>query len=519
MSTTVNTGWLKDNYGEKFAPKTLASQVVTPDGKSFVEEIQEQLENVDVGIEITKAEYDALGDVVLTDGKTYFITDIDGGGSGSGGGIANTDGVVINVEIGNWEEQSDGTYTNTIDVENVSIDDVYDISLCGDYSEEQAYAFDFLVSSIDTYNNKVVLTASEEITVAFSIVLRGKVNLENKNVYVSDLSATNIEYDNSESNIAATDMQNAIDELATSVNGIVVNVTTDSWDLQDDGTYKKVIYVEQLTGKEKLDVCLNPEDNHTEEQITAYSELITSIDTAEGRLILTASEAIAVEFRILLYGKIGFNVEVVENTSGSGNADIIKLTQVEFDALPEEQKSNGIYVVTDAEEMTAKNLAYDDSETGLGVNNVQDAIVEQNKKVYEVNSNLENGIDELNKTINENCISMTKLWENANPTSQFAPQTISLSKSGYDIIKILFSYSDSEQGIMANIDIVNTTNKRGVAGVFDDGLTYAARRIVVITSSGVQFLAAIGGNPGSSNPSTNNYMCIPAVIYGIKGVK
>ena len=149
MSTTVNTGWLKDNYGEKFAPKTLASQVVTPDGKSFVEEIQEQLENVDVGIEITKAEYDALGDVVLTDGKTYFITDIDGGGSGG------------------------------------------------------------------------------------------------------------------------------------------------------------------------------------------------------------------------------------ENA----NANIIKLTQAEYNALPEEQKANGIYVVTDAEEMTAKNLAFDDSETGLGVNNVQDAIVEQNKNI------------------------------------------------------------------------------------------------------------------------------------------
>ena len=32
MSTIVNTGWLKDNNGEKFAPKTLSSQVVTSDG-------------------------------------------------------------------------------------------------------------------------------------------------------------------------------------------------------------------------------------------------------------------------------------------------------------------------------------------------------------------------------------------------------------------------------------------------------------------------------------------------------
>lgn len=32
MSTTINTGWLKDNNGDKFAPKTLTSQVQTSDG-------------------------------------------------------------------------------------------------------------------------------------------------------------------------------------------------------------------------------------------------------------------------------------------------------------------------------------------------------------------------------------------------------------------------------------------------------------------------------------------------------
>ena len=76
MSTTVNVGWLKDNNGEKFAPKTLSSQIVTNEGTLFAEEIQEKIDNIDVGIEITKAEYEALGDSVLTDGKTYFITDV-----------------------------------------------------------------------------------------------------------------------------------------------------------------------------------------------------------------------------------------------------------------------------------------------------------------------------------------------------------------------------------------------------------------------------------------------------------
>ena len=33
MSTTVNTGWIKDVDGNKFAPKTLFSQVIDSDGK------------------------------------------------------------------------------------------------------------------------------------------------------------------------------------------------------------------------------------------------------------------------------------------------------------------------------------------------------------------------------------------------------------------------------------------------------------------------------------------------------
>ena len=46
MSTVINTGWLKDNNGEKFAPKTLISQVITSEGKTYEEEIQSQLNNI-----------------------------------------------------------------------------------------------------------------------------------------------------------------------------------------------------------------------------------------------------------------------------------------------------------------------------------------------------------------------------------------------------------------------------------------------------------------------------------------
>ena len=46
MSTTVKTGWLHDKNGDKFAPKTLISQVQTNDGSLLEDKIQSDLEAV-----------------------------------------------------------------------------------------------------------------------------------------------------------------------------------------------------------------------------------------------------------------------------------------------------------------------------------------------------------------------------------------------------------------------------------------------------------------------------------------
>lgn len=106
------------------------------------------------------------------------------------------------------------------------------------------------------------------------------------------------------------------------------------------------------------------------------------------------------------------------SVEGMFSSGIVKLTQAEYDALPESKYSDGVlyaitdgessdsvgkpveltreqyealgdsvlndnilYAITDGDGLSAKNLAFDDSETQLGVNNVQDAIVEQNKKL------------------------------------------------------------------------------------------------------------------------------------------
>ena len=113
------------------------------------------------------------------------------------------------------------------------------------------------------------------------------------------------------------------------------------------------------------------------------------------------------------------------DSGGSGNANIVKLTQAEYDALPSSKNSDGIlyaitdgesssggtskpveltkaqyealgestktdgilYAITDGDDLSAKNLEYDGSITGLG-NNVQDAIDVLNANVNEQNKNI-----------------------------------------------------------------------------------------------------------------------------------
>ena len=57
MSTTVKTGWLEDSNGNKFAPKTLTSQIQTSDGILLEDKIQKDLGST---IESAKTYTDAV---------------------------------------------------------------------------------------------------------------------------------------------------------------------------------------------------------------------------------------------------------------------------------------------------------------------------------------------------------------------------------------------------------------------------------------------------------------------------
>ena len=58
--STVKAGWLKDNSGDKFAPKTLVTQVISYDGTTLDQELDTKA-NADVTAYID--EYDVSNDV------------------------------------------------------------------------------------------------------------------------------------------------------------------------------------------------------------------------------------------------------------------------------------------------------------------------------------------------------------------------------------------------------------------------------------------------------------------------
>lgn len=77
MSNIIKTGWLNDNDGNKFAPKTLSSQVITPDGIILEDKIQ-------LDIDVTSGKVDKLSEEVIEVKKSM--------NSGSAGQFAVSDG-------------------------------------------------------------------------------------------------------------------------------------------------------------------------------------------------------------------------------------------------------------------------------------------------------------------------------------------------------------------------------------------------------------------------------------------
>lgn len=104
MPTTVKTGWLKDSNGDKFAPKTLTSQVQTSDGTMLEDKIQ-----ADINAALSTKEFDlaAMGmPIVEVDGgEVEFAMDTSAIQQAAQNGTVRAK---LNIKIGSL------TYNNTV---------------------------------------------------------------------------------------------------------------------------------------------------------------------------------------------------------------------------------------------------------------------------------------------------------------------------------------------------------------------------------------------------------------------
>lgn len=128
-----------------------------------------------------------------------------------------------------------------------------------------------------------------------------------------------------------------------------------------------------------------------------------------------------------------------------------------------------------------------------------------NKWIQLMNSG---GTDNLFPTTN-----MDLLWTNASPTSAFAGQTVSIDLSDYKLVYINCSLANTTtDGSTTALIKMNDYGNLFHGFVGTGSGYYVACRRAYVTATGVTFTV---GRACTTN-TTNNSICIPYQIYGIK---
>lgn len=117
--------------------------------------------------------------------------------------------------------------------------------------------------------------------------------------------------------------------------------------------------------------------------------------------------------------------------------------------------------------------------------------------------------EELGITGGSGGVTITKLWENASPTSEFAAQTIALNITQYSLFLIdVATSSDNEKYVY-----VTGKGSYELSRLFyANSKCYAQKRAAVISNTGFQFDTAY------QDSGAHSTIMKPLIIYGIKGV-
>lgn len=111
---------------------------------------------------------------------------------------------------------------------------------------------------------------------------------------------------------------------------------------------------------------------------------------------------------------------------------------------------------------------------------------------------------------------MELLWENASPTSEFGEQTVSISNlQDYDLIMIRSKFSSGAYESIVGFYKTATGSTGTIAGTNN----VIGARDITINDNSISFKVGTERATYNGGQSTNNNICIPVEIYGIKGVK
>lgn len=105
------------------------------------------------------------------------------------------------------------------------------------------------------------------------------------------------------------------------------------------------------------------------------------------------------------------------------------------------------------------------------------------------------------------------LWTNSSPSSSFAAQTITLSSDDYDLLKIFYKKTDSENNL-SSVEIIKGYDTD--LGYIDDSCVLFSRHMESATDTSIEFDGASRLMPGSATTVADNSRCIPVYIVGYK---
>lgn len=122
------------------------------------------------------------------------------------------------------------------------------------------------------------------------------------------------------------------------------------------------------------------------------------------------------------------------------------------------------------------------------------------------------------KALTDQKLSMTLLWENASPTSEFPAQTIALDLSKYDAVQVEFAESWQTMSPRINVGKHGGVDQIGDIYRDVDSYFYVAHRDIRVTTTGVSFADRLYKYANGQRYGVANQGLIPFRIYGIQGV-